>query len=178
MNALKRETPRMIERPVRVGESREGGFRIALALFTCLFAAWFLFAADLAGAATPYKGKTKGGSAVTFKLKGRKAMNIRAVVPTICVETTGGYSSRAGGELFRPKKPGRIGRTVKSKALQPAAMNQAIEATKNYTVTLKRKGRKVTGTLKLNFSFLIPDLFTGAKIFVCSGSTRITAAPR
>lgn len=150
---------------------------VGLILFTCLFTAWFLFAADMAGAAG-YKGKTKGGSAVTFKLNGNKATGIKTVVPTICLETTGGYASRAGGELFQPVAPARIGRTVKSKALQPAAMNQGIEATKNYEVTFKKKGKKVSGKLELNFSFLIPDLWTGAKIYICSGSTTFTATPR
>lgn len=169
----------MIYRTTRPYEVRDGGFRVALALFTCLFVAWFLFAADMAGAAaTQYKGKTKGGSSVTFKLQGKQAKGIRTVVPTICVETTGTYQSRAGSELYRPVKPGRIGKTVKSKALQPAAMNQGIKATKNYEVTLRKKGRKVSGKLKLNFSFLIPDLFTGAKIFICSGTTTFTASPR
>ena len=67
---------------------------------------------------------------------------------------------------------------MKSKALQPAAMNVGARATKNYEVTLKKRGRVVSGKLTLNFSFLIPDLWTGAKIFICSGSTTFTARPR
>jgi hypothetical protein len=160
-------------RPVRTAE---GGFRTAVTLFTCLFLVWFMFAADFAGAA-PYKGKTKGGSSVTFALNGKKVTGIRTVVPTICLETTGNYSSRAGGELFQPARPSRVGGTVKSKALQPAAMNSGIEATKNYEVTVRKRGKLVSGKLKLNFSFLIPDLY-GARIFICSGSTSFTARPR
>jgi len=148
----------------------------ALALFTCLFLGWFMFAADFAGAAT-YKGKTKGGSSVTFNLNGTKATGIRTVVPTLCLETTGGYSSRAGSELFQPVAAARIGGTVKSKALQPAAMNVGAKATKNYEVTLKKRGRTVSGKLKLNFSFLVPDLY-GARIYICSGSTTFTANPK
>lgn len=153
------------------------GFKAGLALFTCLFLTWFLFAADNAEAAA-YKGKTKGGSSITFSLKGKKVTGIRTVVPTLCLETTGGYTSRAGGELFQPVAPGRIGRTVKSKALQPAAMNVGAKATKNYEVRLSKRGRVVSGKLKLNFSFLIPDLFNGARIYICSGSTTFTARPR
>ncbi|MBN8866197.1 MAG: hypothetical protein J0H98_01465 [Solirubrobacterales bacterium] len=162
---------------IRAHDSRDVGFRVALALFTCLFCVWFMFAADSAGAAA-YKGKTKGGSSVTFKLKGSKVTGIKTVVPTLCLETTGGYSSKAGAELYEPVKAGRIGRTVKSKALQPAAMNGGADATKNYEVTLKKKGKKVSGKLKLNFSFLIPDLWSGARIYICSGSTTFTASPR
>ncbi len=167
MNPRNHHDPELINRTAGTG----------LALFTCLFLVWFLFAADLAGAAA-YKGKTKGGSSVTFKLNGNKATGIKTVVPTICLETTGGYTSRAGAEIYQPTAAARVGRTVKSKALQPAAMNQGIDATKNYEVTLKKKGKGLSGTLKLNFSFLIPDLWTGAKIFICSGSTTFNASPR
>lgn len=148
----------------------------AISLFTCLFLAWFMFAADFA-AASPYKGKTKGGSSITFALKGKKATGIRTVVPTLCLETTGGYTSRAGSELFEPVAAGRVGKNVKSKALQPAAMNVGAKATKNYEVTLKKRGKPVSGKLKLNFSFLIPDLY-GARIYICSGTTTFTAKPK
>lgn len=180
MNTRNHSTPEMINRPPenRPGETRllDGGFRAGLALFTCLFAFWFMFAADDAGAAA-YKGKTKGGSSITFALKGNRVTGIRTVVPTLCLETTGGYTSRAGSELFQPVAAGRIGRTVKSKALQPAAMNVGAQATKNYEVTVNRRGRTVSGKLKLNFSFLIPDLY-GARIYICSGVTTFSATPR
>lgn len=181
MNPRNHTNPQIINRPSlksrsEVSKSVDAGARVALALFTCLFFVWFMFAADFAGAA-PYKGKTKGGSSVTFALSGNKVTGIRTVVPTLCLETTGNYGSRAGGELFQPSAAARIGRTTKSKALQPAAMNMGIKATKNYEVTLKKRGRTVFGSLKLNYSFLIPDLY-GARIFICSGSTTFNAKPR
>ena len=181
MNSRNLNHPEMINRPDRSSGSEtrlvDGGFRVALAVFTGLFLVWFMFAADFAGAAG-YKGKTKGGNSVTFALNGSKVTGIRTVVPTICLETTGGYTSRAGGEIYQPVAAARIGRTVKSKALQPAAMNVGAKATKNYEVTLKKRGRTVSGKLKLNFSFPIPDLWSGTKIFICSGSTTFTASPR
>lgn len=180
MNSRNHSNPEIINRPVmdRPESTRlaDGGFRAGLALFTCLFVVWFMFAADTAGAAA-YKGKTKGGSSVTFALKGGKVTGIRTVVPTICLETTGNYSSRAGAELFQPAAAARIGKVVKSKALQPAALNMGIKATKNYEVNLKQRGKVVSGKLSLNFSFLIPDLY-GARIFICNGSTTFSASPR
>jgi len=182
--------PEIINRPDRnplgeiLGTRRDtgrvqtrSGFLVALLWFTCLFSAWFLFAADFAAAA-PYKGVTKGGSSITFALNGERVTGIRTVVPTLCLETTGGFTSRAGSELFQPLAAGQIGRTVKSKALQPAAMNVGAKATKNYEVQLSRRGRAVTGKLKLNFAFIVPDLFSGAKIFICNGTTTFTARPR
>ncbi|MCO5316638.1 MAG: hypothetical protein M9938_10845 [Solirubrobacterales bacterium] len=129
-----------------------------------------------AAGASPYRGKTKGGTAITFNLVGSKLKNIRTMVPTICVETTGGYSSRAGAELFQPRKA-TLGRKVKSKALQPSAMNHATKVTKNYTVEAHRSGRRIKGKLSLSFSFVILDLY-GAKILICNGTTGFTAKPR
>lgn len=179
MNSIQPTPSNMINRPRLSSDlrlrARDGGFSIALALFTVLFISWFLFAADSADAAG-YKGKTKGGSSITFSAQGNKVSKIRTVVPTLCLETTGNYSSRAGSELFQPVTPSVIGRTSKSKALQPAAMNVGAKATKNYEVTVKKRGKVLSGKLSLNYSFLIPNLY-GAQIFICSGSTTFTAKP-
>jgi hypothetical protein len=130
-----------------------------------------------AGAATLH-GTTDGGTSITLKRTGTKVTKIRTTVPSMCVETTGSGFTRAGAELFRP--PGRfsLGRERKAKALQPAAMNQGIKATKNYTVKVTRSGgRTVTGKLSLNFSFLIPDLYRSMPyIYLCTGSTTFTAS--
>lgn len=176
MNIPKPEQRNPVINPRPRARLADGGFRAGLIVFTGLFLVWFMFAADFAGA-TPYKGKTKGGNQVTFNLTGNAAKGIRTLVPTICLETTGNYSSRAGGELFQPAAPARVGKTVKSKDLQPAAMNMGIKATKNYEVRLRKNGKAVSGKLSLNFSFLVPDLY-GARIFICSGTTTFTARPR
>lgn len=179
MNSIHPTPESMINRPGSTTDlrlrARDGGFSTALALFTILFASWFLFAADSADAAA-YKGKTKGGSSITLNAQGNKVTKMRTVVPTLCLETTGNYSSRAGGELFQPAAPSVIGRTTKSKALQPAAMNVGANATKNYEVTIKKRGKVLSGKLSLNYSFLIPNLY-GAQIYICSGSTTFTAKP-
>jgi len=150
-----------------------GGLRAAAALLLAAIAAVGLTAP---AAAAPYKGKTEGGSTIRFDRRGNQLKGMRTVVPTVCLETTGGYDSRAGGEIFRPPRA-VLGRKVKSKALQPAAMNRGIEATKSYTVEAKRAGKRVKGRLSLSYSFLIPDLY-GSKVYVCSGSTTFTAGPR
>jgi hypothetical protein len=129
-------------------------------------------------AAVSYKGKASGSS-ITFKRSGNQISGIRTVLPTVCVETTGSGLSRAGGELFRP--PGRftLGRTRKVKSLQPAAMNSGTKATKNFTVAAKRSGRRVTGKLRVSFSFLRLDLFRRLPYtYICSGSAKFSASPR
>ncbi len=149
-----------------------------LALRTAVVAATASFAVGVpaAGAAT-LQGTTKDGSKITLKRSGSKVSNIKTMVPTICVETTGSGRTRAGGELFRPPGSFAIGSQGKAKALQPAAMNSGTEATKNYTVKLNGAGgRAVSGKLSVNFSFLIPDLFRNMPyIYMCQGTTSFVA---
>lgn len=171
------ETRRLVssgDRGAQSGPARSG-FGVALTWFTCLFIAWFLFAADFADAA-PYKGKTKGGSSITFGLKGKRVTGINTVVPTICLQTGGSYDSSAGSETYRPRRAA-IGRTVKSKALQPAAMHFGVDVTKYYEVNLKRKGKVVSGKLRLSYSYFVPDLWN-PRTYVCQGGTSFTARPR
>jgi hypothetical protein len=137
--------------------------------------------APASAAAKGYSGKTKGGSSISFKLNGKKVSRINTAVPTICVETTGSYKSRAGAELFQPPGSFRLGKTAQAKALQPAAMNSGTDATKTYTVALggKGKGGRVKGDLRVSFSFIRPGLtMYDMEIWMCSGSTSFTAKPR
>jgi hypothetical protein len=132
--------------------------------------------APAAGAATLH-GTTKDGSKITLKRSGAKVSKIRTMVPAMCTETTGSGYTRAGGELFRPPGSFKLGHKAKAKALQPAAMNQAIKATKNYTVKVRSAGGgAVRGKLSVNFSFMIPDLFRNLPyIYMCQGVTTFTA---
>jgi hypothetical protein len=126
-------------------------------------------------------GKTKGGSSITFKLKGKKVSRINTAVPTVCMESTGSYKSRAGAELFQPPGTFKLGKTTQTKALQPAAMNSGTDATKTYTVDLggKGKGGKVKGNLRVSFSFIRPGLtIYDMEIWLCTGTTGFSAKPR
>jgi hypothetical protein len=127
-----------------------------------------------------YKGKTSSGTKITFKRKGNKVSKVRTTLSTICIETTGSGLTRAGSELYRPPGRFKLGKTRKVKKLQPAALNQGIKATKNYTVKVRKSGRrKIKGKLKLSYGFLIPDLFRSLPYtYVCSASHTFTAKPR
>jgi hypothetical protein len=133
-------------------------------------------AAPAASAATLH-GTTDGGTSITLKRSGSKVSKIRTAVPAMCVETTGSGYTRAGSELFRPPGSFTVGRQGKKKALQPAAMNQAIKATKNYTVKVTDQGGgAVSGKLSVNLSFLIPDLYRSLPyIYMCQGTATFTA---
>jgi hypothetical protein len=127
-----------------------------------------------------YKGKTSSGTTIKFKRKGNKVSKINTAISTVCTETTGSGYTRTGSEIYQPPGKFKLGTTRKVKKLQPAAMNQGIKATKNYAVKVKKgRGRKVKGKLKLNFSFLVPNLYTYLPYtYICSGSATFTAKPK
>jgi hypothetical protein len=150
-------------------------------LLTISAAAALLLAGTAQGAAAgSYSGTTKAGNAIRFQLAGKQVRAISTGVPTVCLETTGSGQSRAGVELFQPPGAFALGKTAKARALQPAAMNQGIRATKNYTVTTKpAAGGRISGRLQLSFSFLRPgfDIYH-SYIYMCTGSTTFSATPR
>jgi hypothetical protein len=153
-----------------------GGMKTIL---TLTLACALLLGGATADAAT-YAGRTAGGTTIRFKLDGKRIRALSTTVPTVCLETSGSGMTRAGAELFQPPGSFALGRTGKARALQPAAMNQGIRATKNYTVTTKAAGAgKVSGALELSFSYLRPgiDIYR-SYTYVCSGKTRFTATAR
>lgn len=136
--------------------------------------------ATTAAAAQPYSGKTSGGTAIRFELAGKRLTKISTTVPTSCVETTGSSGTAAGAELFTPPGGFALGRAAKARALQPAAMNQGIRATKNYTVTTKgAAGGTISGRVAVNFSYLRPGIdIYHSYIWICNGTASFTAKPR
>ncbi len=148
-------------------------------LRTAALALLLLAASAPAAQAASYAGKTRDGAAIRFTLKGTKVSAINTTVPASCVESTGSGATRAGVETYRPPGAFPLGRTTRARALQPAAMNRGTRATKNYAVTVKRAGAKVSGTLKVNYSFLAPgaDIYHSL-VFICQGSTRFAVAAR
>lgn len=149
----------------------------ALTTAVLAIAALAIGAAGAQGAA--YAGKTRDGSSIRLKVAGTKVSGIRTMVPTSCVETTGSFGTRAGAELFQPPGSFALGRAGRTRALQPAAMNGGTRATKNYAVDVRKAGARLTGTLRVNFSFLRPgvDIYH-SYIWVCTGSTKFSLAPR
>lgn len=139
-----------------------------------------LLTASATASAATYSGKTAGGNTIRFRLDGKRISALSTAVPTVCLETSGSGMSNAGAELFQPPGSFTLGRTGKTRALQPAAMNQGIRATKNYTVSTRAAGAgKVSGALEISFSYMRPGMdIYHSYIYVCSGKTRFTASAR
>jgi hypothetical protein len=147
-------------------------------IITALAATALLVASVPAAAeAMTYKGRTEGGGRISFSVAGKTVSRVNGAVPTLCLETMGSYQSRAGAELYQPPGSFRLGRTAQVKALQPAAMNQGINATKTYTFSSRPAGHgKVRGQLRLSFSFLRPGpSIYQSYIYMCSSSVSFSA---
>jgi hypothetical protein len=112
-------------------------------------------AAQAATAGTAYHGKTKAGTTIRFSLSGRAVSGLVTSVPVVCLETSGTYQNRGGIELFKPPAFA-LGNSVQTKALQPSIMNNGNKVTKTYTITAAKSGGKVSGKLRISFSFLRP----------------------
>ena len=142
-----------------------------------LAAALSIVAAAPAADAATYEGKTEGGGRISFSLSGGKISRVNGAVPTVCLETMGSYQSRSGVELYQPPGSFRLGRKAQVKALQPAAMNRGIAATKTYTLQARRAGKhRVAGKLRVTFSFLTlgPSIYQ-SYIYLCSSSVSFSA---
>jgi hypothetical protein len=146
-------------------------------LLPTLLAGVLAAAAPAAADAATYKGKTKSGTKISFRTSGGSISKLRTLVPTVCISTRS-RATKAGAEPFWPTAGLRfkVGRTVKKSASQqPSAMAPGRKVTKYYTVTSKKAGRRITGKLKLSFSWFVPDLFGYWTSYICSGSTSFTA---
>lgn len=147
---------------------------------TTLALAGLLVGAGSAEAATKYKGKTTSGSTITFKRSGGRISKIKTGVSTICLPTTTSARSTAGSDRYTPPGSYRIGKKVKRSKLQKTSFWWR-EVTKNYTVTTRRRGRKITGRLEMSFSYAVPGWgYYGPTLttYICSGKAKFSAKPR
>ncbi|MGZ5312255.1 MAG: hypothetical protein ACXWZW_09845 [Solirubrobacterales bacterium] len=120
-----------------------------------------------------YAGKTAGGANITFKLaKGGKVKNLSSSIFVSCMSAQSSVP-KGGVDLFSPPAGLKLG-TNEAEVQQPSALTPW-NVTKHYTTTLRKAGKtRVTGELKLSFSYLIPDLYY-PRIYMCYGTTEFTA---
>lgn len=138
-----------------------------------------------AAAAKPvnYAGKTKTGDKVTFKLAGSKITNLKAMLPTICLPTSG--NPRSGTDFFEPPGGFPLGKETKVETPEPvdSAMHYN-KVSKWFHVTPSGVGKKgvIKGKLHMNFSFDTLGVDTWGSYhlqpYICTGDGSFTAAPR
>jgi hypothetical protein len=136
-------------------------------------------AATAQGKTLAYKGKTRDGDPISFKVAGPRITRLSAYVPTLCLATEG--LPMSGTDPFDPPGAFKLGTTAKVTAKRDNAIWNTSQVTKNFFVTSKRdRAGRITGKLHVDYSFL-QILFTypiSARPYVCSGDTTFRLAPR
>jgi hypothetical protein len=140
----------------------------------------------LAGAGTAeakpvtYGGKVTGGHKITFKRSGGKISKINTGFATVCLPTSSFYGSNTGVDRFTPPGSYQLGKKVKRNKLQKTAMWHA-KVTKYYTVSARKKGRRIKGKLEMSFSYGLPTMdYYGVHLitYICHGTAKFSAKRR
>jgi hypothetical protein len=119
-----------------------------------------------------YRGRTRAGDPISFRLAGSRITHLTAYVPTACLATDG--LPLSGTDPFDPPGAFPLGRTRTTTAKRPNAIWNTSEVTKHFLVATKR-GRRgtISGKLHVDYSFL-QILFTypiSSRPYVCTGDT-------
>ncbi|HEX2232248.1 MAG TPA: hypothetical protein VHG69_02670 [Thermoleophilaceae bacterium] len=136
-------------------------------------------AAAQAAKGVPYKGKTTGGHPITFKYSKGKMHNVKTGVPMTCISIQGGGSPVTGADLWTAGWL-KVGlRDHKVTETSPTALHYR-DVTKNHTINTRRgRNGAITGSIRVQFSFLIPKYPIGTfSIYSCLGSMKFKATPR
>ncbi|HYI98432.1 MAG TPA: hypothetical protein VEX36_01965 [Thermoleophilaceae bacterium] len=122
-------------------------------------------AAPGAAAARPadYVGKTDQGTKVSVWKEKKGYLSLTTSMPSTCVSAQGG-TPRVLPVSFDPPYAFLVGRTAK--------FTVKGNPTKNYTVTIRRRGRALTGKLSVNYSRLTVGDFGGYRILTCQGDAK------
>ena len=141
-----------------------------------------LVAAAPAGAATgvKYKGKTSSGHPITFTLKGKRLYEMRSGIRVSCISIQGGGAPTGGTDTFSyggwaPMSRKGVDFTFMKK---PAFHYNEVTTKHTLASRLNRRTRTITGTQRIQYSFLIPKYPIGTfVVYSCLGSGEVKAKP-
>jgi hypothetical protein len=126
-----------------------------------------------------YKGKTSSGHKVTFKVKNKRIRNLTAGIRMSCIPIQGYGQPMGGPEIFgfRGSLPFKRHNTYSFKAKPAFYYNEV--TMKNDLWLKRRKNRRITGRMRLQYSFLIPKYPIGTfTIYSCLGGGTFKAKAR
>jgi hypothetical protein len=140
-----------------------------------------LAAAAPASASKPvnYKGKTSSGHKVTFQIKNGRIHDLTAGISMSCLPIQGGGSPTGGAEVFGFRGALKVKPHLRYSFMEKPAFHYN-EVTMNNDLWLKRHGkRKITGRMRLQYSFLIPKYPIGTfTVYSCLGGGTFKASAR
>jgi hypothetical protein len=125
-----------------------------------------------------YKGKTSSGHTITIKVKRNKIRKIVGGVRMACIPIQGGGRPIGGSDVFGLKGTMPIKRFQTYSVMGKPAFHYR-EVTQKHDLWLKRRGKRITGRMRLQYSFLIPKYPIGTfTIYSCAGGAKFKAKRR
>ena len=131
-----------------------------------------------AGKPVNYTGKTSSGHKVTFKVKNGRIHDLTAGVKMSCIPISGGWLNFGGSEVFgfRGSRPLKAHQSYSFMG-KPAFHHS--EVTMNNDLWTKRRGKKITGRMRLQYQFLISKYPIGTFTnYSCLGGATFKASAR
>ncbi len=125
-----------------------------------------------------YSGKTSSGHKITFTMNGGRIHDLTAGVRTSCLSIQGGGAPISGGEVFGFRGSVPLKRHVSFSFMAKPAFHYN-EVTMKHDLWVRRGGgNRVTGKMRLQYSFLIPRYPIGTfTIYSCLGGATFKARP-
>ena len=136
-----------------------------------------LAAAAPAATAKPvkYTGKTSSGHKVTFKVNRGRIHDLTAGIRMACVPIQGGGRPLGGSEVFGFRGSLPLKAHNRYTFMEKPAFHYN-EVTMTNDLWLKRRGKRITGRMRLQYSFLIPKYPIGTfNIYSCLGGATFKA---
>jgi hypothetical protein len=149
---------------------------VVLAVTALLVAA----APAAAGTGVKYKGKTSSGHPITFTLKGKRLYEMRSGIRVSCISIQGGGAPTGGVDTFSYAGWTRMSRKGVDFTFMKKPAFHYNEVTTKHTLStrLNRRTRTITGTQRIQYSFLIPKYPIGTfVVYSCLGSGKFKAKP-
>ena len=135
-------------------------------------------AAPASARAIKYTGKTSSGHKITFTVKRGRVHDLTAGIRMSCIPIQGGGIPLGGSEIFGFRGSVPLKRHVRFKFMAKPAFYYN-EVTMSHDLWLKRRGRTISGRMRLQYSFLIPKYPPGTfAIYSCLGGGTFTARAR
>jgi len=153
-----------------------------------IFATAAALVAALAVAAAPasaakgvkYKGKTSSGHKITFTFKKKRLYNLQAGIRVSCISIQGRAAPLGGVDAFSYKGYAAMNPKGEDFTFKKKPAFSWNEATTKHTLTskLNRRTRKISGKMRMQYSFLIPKYPIGTfTIYSCLGGAKFSAKP-
>jgi hypothetical protein len=122
-----------------------------------------------------YVGKTDSGHKVTFKVNKGRIHDLTAGIRMSCIPIQGGGSPTGGSEIFGFRGSLPLRAHNRYTFMEKPAFHYN-EVTMTNDLWLKKRGNRISGRMRLQYSFLIPKYPIGTfTVYSCLGGGKFKA---